>query len=563
MPELLEHLLYYLDALWRRRWTALGVAFLVALLGWGTVATLPNKYESQSRIYVDTASVLGPLLQDVAVENDLTRQVQVMRQTLLSRTNLEQVARETDLDLTVRSPAQLEELVEGLRRDIKVEATKSNLFTVTYTANDAQTAQRVVETLTSIFVENNLGRNRQDMHSAQEFLDEQITEYENKLDSAEERLAEFKQRNMNLLPGQEGFQDTLAEVNAKLEETKAELEDARTRRNLLQRELAKTPEMLTQQSGSYGSGPPSDLDVRIAETKATLEDLKSRYTDQHPDVVSTQRKLEGLIEERDAQLAAMDATGPGGSGPGGADGSENAQPSAPAAGEVKIPNPTYGNLRLEVIKEQSKIETLQEQADRLKRSIAGLEEKIQQVPQVEARLKKLTRDYRVIKDKYETLLSRRESARISADRERQEDQVQFRIIDPAKVPQSPVGPNRPLFMAGVLVMSLGAGAGTSWLFALTKVTYGSVNHLRREFDLPVAGYVSELPKRGEWLRRVLDILGLLTVLIAILAVFGALMLIERQVGFHALMEEPLTMATLERAIEALQAAVDNLTGTDG
>jgi len=572
MQDLLGQLFYYLDALWRRRWTALGVAFLVACLGWSATATLPDNYESDAKIYVDTASVLGPLLKGVAVENNMQKQIEVMRQTLLARPNLEEIARRTDMDLKADNAVEFEAVVDSLEERVQISADRMDVFTLKYVDTKPQRAYDVVQMLTTMFVQNNLGQNREDMESAQTFLNRQIKEYEKQLDTIESDLADFKQKHRELLPGQSGLHEKLEEAQIKLEELEAELSDAVTRRDILKKELDQTPEMLVQQSAAFGAGPPTYIESQIMETRSRLESLRSRYTDKHPDVVAAKRQLEGLRKDL---LAAQQSGGPGGgppsgdtaatldgdAGPGPSPGPDDAAEAVDEPeGGIRIPNPTYSELRLAYVERQSEIEALRKQIKRQEAEIARIEDRLRRVPSVEARLQKLKRDYDVIKSRYQTLLERRESAKISSDREQQRDKIEFRIIEPPKVPVAPAGPNRPMFMAAALVASLGAGAGTTWLLALMTVTYGSVQHLRRDFDLRVIGIVSELPRRGRGLRAFLEGFGLLLAVAAFLGVFLLLVLIERQVGLPVLLEEPVT---LEKIWNAVGAAFRGLSASSG
>ncbi len=551
MQDLLDQVVYYVDALWRRRWIALGIAVLIACGGWAFVATMSNKYESTAQIYVDTASVLNPLLRGVTVDNNVQHQVAVMRQTLVTRPNLEEVVRRTDMDLEAKTPAEFEGLLQSVRNRIRISSNRTNIFTIKFTDTDPRRAHDVVQTLTTMFVQQNLGQNRRDMETAQTFLKRQIRHYEAQLNAAESRLANYKQEHRELLPGQSGLQDELAGAQTRLQELRAQLSDGENRLQYLRQELENTPEMLTQQGAGYGSGPPTNTEARIMELRARLDRLSSRYTEQHPDVKAAQRELQGLMQEFEAQQEArQSAVGPDG---------EGADAAAPEGG-IQVPNPTYSELRLAFIEQQSDVQSLRGKVSRARENVAAIEKKLARVPEVEARLKQLTRDYGIIKSQYETLLQRRESAQISADREQQSDKVQFRIIEPPQVPVTPAGPNRPMFMAAVLVMSLGAGVGSTGLLALTKATYGSVNHLRRDFDLPLIGAVSRLPSRYEKIRAIAEGLGLTLAIAAFVGLFGLLVLVERQVGLPTLLDGPMTP---DRILGVLQTTVQGMTGGSG
>jgi len=470
MKELLDQASHYLDALWRRRWQVFGIVFMVSALVWAAVAYLPDRYTSSARIYVDTQNVLRPLLRGLTVDSNLQHQVQVMRQTLLSRPNLEEVARMTDLDVQAETPAAYERLIDRLERDINVSADRENIFSISYTHKNPRMARNVVQALTTLFVENNVGESREDIDNAQTFLARQVQLYEAKLNEAEQRLAKFKQENVEFLPGQSGLQDELQGRRSQLASFRAQLKDARDKRALLEEELAQTPELIGQAVGT-GGGPPSNLQIQIMETRGQLENLKARYTEQHPDVVTLQRRLDRLEEERARQMS--------GSGGG-----------SPTTGG--LPNPVYSNIRMELLNTRALIQSLEDQVRRAEQSVTEIERRIRLVPEIEAELRRLNRDYDVIRSQYDTLRQRQESADLTADRDLQGSDFAFRMIEAPQLPELPSGPNRGLFLIVGLFLSIGAGLGTTWLLAMVKITYGSVEHLRRDFDVPVIGALSDI-----------------------------------------------------------------------
>ena len=160
MEELYRQILSICYGMWLRRWYAVGVAWLVALIGWGVVATMPDKYESFARIYVDADPLLTPLMKGMIIDVDIDEQILLMQRTLTSRPNLEKVVRMTDLDLTVETDLQKEALLVRLESNIFVTSQGGSLVRVAYEHTDPQLAKRVVQALMTIFVETNLGRSR-------------------------------------------------------------------------------------------------------------------------------------------------------------------------------------------------------------------------------------------------------------------------------------------------------------------------------------------------------------------------------------------------------------------
>jgi len=153
MNEIYAEILRYAKAMWRYRWISLALAWTVSIVGWGMVIILPDKYESEARIYVDTGSLLAPLLSGLTVRTDLDQEIMIMQRTLLSRPNLEQVMRMNDLDLTATTPGEVEALLANLASTISITAQTKNLFRISYSHTNPRQAQSVVQSLLTIFVE--------------------------------------------------------------------------------------------------------------------------------------------------------------------------------------------------------------------------------------------------------------------------------------------------------------------------------------------------------------------------------------------------------------------------
>ena len=148
------------------------------------------------------------------------------------------------------------------------------------------------------------------------------------------------------------------------------------------------------------------------------------------------------------------------------------------------------------------------------------------MPQVEAELSRLSRDYEIVKRGYEELRQRQESARLASDMETKAQKVQFRIVDPPKLPLKPSGPNRPLFMAVVLVAGLGAGLAFAFLLGQVNSTFQTVQRLRLTFALPVLGCVTAITSVGERRRRRRELLGFGLVAASLIVAFGGLLMVE-------------------------------------
>lgn len=466
MNEIYAEILRYAKAMWRYRWISLAFAWAVTITGWGMVITLPDKYESQARIYVDTGSLLAPLLSGLTVRSDLDQEIMIMQRTLLSRPNLEQVMRMNDLDLTTTNPGEVEALIAGLAGSISISAQTQNLFSISYSHTNPRQAQSVVQSLLTIFVENNLGQSRKDMEGARGFIEKQINEYESQLQKAEQIRAAFQVKNGLFLGKGGSFAAKLEEDNEELRLAKEALQDAEIRRDELRRQLAAIPEFIASQGGS-------PIDSRIAGLEESIDNLKLSYTDKHPDVVSQVRLLAALREQKSKQGPAVTSG---------------------------MPNPLYENVRIKVLDTETNIASLLRRVREAERSIEKNRLLAQTAPRIEAELSDLNRDYSVLKGNYEQLLARRESARISQAQEATSSAVQFRIIDPPQLPIVASSPKRAILYALSLLAGLGIGGGVAFLMASLNDSFITSAQLSATFGLPVLGRISLIRNAAEELR---------------------------------------------------------------
>jgi polysaccharide chain length determinant protein (PEP-CTERM system associated) len=505
--------------LWRRRWYAAGIAWLFCALGWGYVLQLPNIYEAKARIYVDTDSMLRPLMRGIAVDSNILTQVDAIQRTLLSRPNLQRVTHMADLDLGAHTPTEVEDVLNDLRRRTTVSGDGRNLFSLSYTGPSRDTSVKVVQSLLTVFVESNLGNSRKDMASARVFIDDQLREYAKQLDAAERRVAEFKANNVGYLPGENNYGTKLDAAKEELSKTQAELDESKHQRDELLRQLASVPRLIESANAGpnegFGAGPPigaagggpADAGARIAELEQKIKTLRESYTDDHPDVVRANRLLEQAKQEAaQGDDAAQQANA-------------NAAPTAPRAVRTTAPNPVYDHLQIQLVSLETTIASLESRVTRNEATIQKWSDLAKSVPEVAADMAKLTRDYDVIKKSYDELLNRRESAKIGSDLETQTQTVQFRIVDPPEAPPTPIAPKRPLLLALVLVGGVVAGAAFVFLLAQADDSVSSVRELKDVLSLPVLGGISKVITPAQRRQRVIDTLAFTATSLALVVAY--------------------------------------------
>lgn len=509
MNELIVTLKNHIRSAWRFRWTALLIAWLVALMGWGLVFVTPDKYQSTAKIFVDTESVLRPLLQGLAVQTDLEQRLHLMTRTLLNNENLEKVLRETDMDLEATTVEERQRILEDLRDTVLIETQRrQNFYSISYEYKDPYIAKKVVETLLNIFVEAALGDTRVESDTAQKFLQEQIDEYEARLLEAENRLTEFKRSNVDTMPGQSGgiFQQ-LQNSQIQLQNVDLALKEAHIRRDELKRQYERTAaeEEELRRQGQVVLETPTGQRILAMETR--LDELLLRYTEEHPSV----KELKATIAELKANKA-QDIT---------VESPTNNRRASSALEELKL---AYRQAEVELTAIQLRQNEYQSRIEKLKA-------KLDVLPKVEAELTRLNRDYEINRTNYQELVQRLESARMSEQADQAGDNVKFRIVEPPQVPLLPVGPKRILLSIAILILSLAVGGGIAFLLSQMKPVFYDPSILKEGSGLPVLGQVSRVWTSDMRLKRRVEVTGFGASMALLLVIFVAVLL-TYQLGYR-------------------------------
>ena len=529
MQDIVRQVLDILRGMWKFRWHGVVAAWVVAIVGSIIVMRIPDQYEASARVFVDTDSILKPLMSGLAVQPNVEQQITMLSRTLISRPNIEKLIRMADLDLKTASKADQEQLVEKLMKGIEIRtAGGANLYAMAYRDSEQEKAKRVIQSLVSIFVESGLGASRKDTDSAKTFLAEQIKTFEAKLEEAEARLKEFKLRNLSLQSADGKDATTrLAEINAQLEAARLQLREAENARDSAKQQLAaergaggatSVTQSLLQESSMNLATP--ELDGRIEAQRRNLDSLLQRYTDQHPDVQSARRLIKDLEDQKKREMAELRKVAMANQTPvvgGGNNTSLAAQEIARmlASSEVQV-----ASLKARVA----------EYAGRY----AAVRESLKVAPQVEAEAAQLNRDYAITKKNYEDLVARRQAAVMSGELDVASGVAEFRLIDPPRVAPKPVAPNRLLLMPIVLVAALGVGLALAFAGSQLRPTIPDGEALRQLTGMPLLGVVSMLVTDADRRR---ERLGLMRFVVASGGLVGlfvagmiALTLVSRGVG---------------------------------
>jgi protein tyrosine kinase modulator len=514
MQELLAHWQREARSAWRFRWWGVAMAWGFFAAGFAWIAWQPNIYEASARVYIDTSSVLKPLLSTQIAPPDVATQLNYVRQAMLGREQLESVARDNNLDVAAVTPAERQAVLETLRDSIVIDTSggsrsePDNIYSISYRHRVRGTAVGVVTALLNSLVEDTLGQSREGTDTAGRFLNTRVQEYEVRLQRAETELADFKKRNADKLPGTEGgYFKRMQEEKDALDEAQKALRLAQSQRaRLVEQSHSETP-MIALTDGREVEPAPNSLDARIRDHKLELDRLLLLYTDQHPDVVAVRERLARLEEQRAEQLRAMGITN-----------SDQELSSLDS-------NPIYQAIQISLNETDVEIAKLQADVDERTRKLKDLQGLINDVPEVEAELARLNRDYEVIYEQYQALAKSRETQDLTR-KASDANQIGFRVIDPPLAAFNPVAPDRLRLLITAFLGALTAGGVLCWLMSQLRPVFGGAAMLREITGLPVIGVVGRIAAAGERTRKRLAVLGFSMAMASLVAVFVLALVIE-------------------------------------
>ena len=487
MDELIAEITTVARGMWKHRWMGLIVAWIATAIGSAVVMSVPDKYEATARIFVDTQSILKPLMSGLAVQPNVDQQVVMLSRTLISRPNVEKLIRMTDLDLKITSKSEQDALIDSLIKTLEIKTLgRDNLYTLSYRDSSPEKAKKVVQSLVSIFIESSMGDSRKDSRNARKFIDDQIKTYVVKLEEAEARLKAFKLRNMEL-QNVEGLDMTeqMSLVGNQLSQARLELREAENARDTAKKQLNneklqaqdQTMSSLLQESNISVATP--EIDGRIDFQKRNLDGLLQRFTEQHPDVINTRRLIKELTEVKKREVLSLRKMA-----------LDNPGPTSNSSLMQQELNRIVATSEVQVATLKTRVG---EYAARMNRA----RELMKTAPQIEAEQAQLNRDYDINKKNYTDLVTRRESAALTGDLESVAGLAEFRLIDPPRASPKPVAPNRILLMPVALVIALGLGLVSSFLASQMRSVFFDARSLSQVVGLPMLGVVNRVMKESD------------------------------------------------------------------
>jgi len=491
---------FIIDTIIRRRWLLIIPLLLALSIGSCLVVMLPKIYEAETLILVEPQRVPTNYVQSV-VSSEVEERINTLSQQILSRTNLEKIIGQFNLYTGPEFENMfLEDKVNALRKDIKVEVTQNrretNSFSIAYRGKDPQTVMDITNTLTTYFIDENLKVREAQAIGTSDFLEAELVSMRRRLEEQERLLEAYRTSNMGELPEQlETNLRILDRLQEQLTERQQGLRDARSRLATLRNQASAG--LLPDPAAAGDAGRPREPNPLDPDAlQAELARLQSRYTDKHPDILKIKQQIKDLEKNGTASVA-----------------------ETPAARREPV----------QITDVRREIENTAADIGRIQSEIMTYERRVESTPKREQELMALQRDYENLQESYSSLLNRKLEADISVNMERKQKGEQFRVLDQARLPKRPVEPNmRRLFLI-TIAAGIGIGGGIIFLLEYMNAGFRSPKEVELSLGLPMIALLpfiedrkTRMLKKLNWVATGLAVAaaGVMLVVFAALALQG-------------------------------------------
>jgi polysaccharide chain length determinant protein (PEP-CTERM system associated) len=492
-----------LQILRKRIWLIL-VPFAIVSAATAVVARkLPDRYRSETLVLVVPQRVPEAYVKST-VTTRIEDRLHSISQQILSRTRLERIIQDFNLYEEERKTGIMEDIVERMRtRDINVQIVKGDAFRVSYMGDNPVRVMKVTERLASLFIEENLRDREVLAEGTNQFLEAQLEDARRRLKEHENKLEEYRKRFSGQLPTQldtnmQALQNTQVQIQNVIES----LNRDRDRRFVVERQIADVQAEIQLVAAQPAPVAPENASLttaqQLAQARATRQSLELRFKPGHPDLGMWDRRIRDLEKKAEAEALAAPLSGP------------NAGRPASTAEVARQRRLNDLNAELENLDRQ--IAAKLDEEKRLRAVAAGYQQRVDITPTRETEMTELTRDYTTLQTMYTNLLAKKEDSKIAANLERRQIGEQFKLLDPARMPERPFSPDRHQINMMGIAAGLGIGLALIALLEYRDASFKTDDEVSSLLALPVLAVVpamtSDAERRTRLRRRIAVGVGL-------------------------------------------------------
>jgi polysaccharide chain length determinant protein (PEP-CTERM system associated) len=498
----------YTEIFLRRIWYIV-IPFVVILVAASLYAFyLPKVYRATTLVLVTPQKVPEAFVR-ATVTSKTEDRLQSISQEIMSRTRLEQVISEFKLYSEEAKSLSQEEIIESMRKDIQVELKgKEGFFTISYTGKDPRIVTMVTNKLASLFIEENLKLREQQAQGTSDFLSVELNATRAKLEEQEGTITRFKRQFMGELPEQRDANlKILEQLQLQSQKISDNLKAAQDRKVIIQKQLSDIKIQIAfgrpASSGNpenpkeEGTAPATESDLsqplvtdqkglnyyeaQLNHARNLLTALKSKYTGRHPDIVSAERYIAGL----EKKIEDIKAQGTG----------KTTEGKETAISSPRV-DPLVRAVENQLIATDLEIKRLAEEDSKVKARIAGFQARVENAPVRELAMSNLARDYQNTKDSYQSLLKKSQEAEQAENLERRQKGEQFKVIDPARIPEKPIkGKIIKILLFGLLA-GMGSGLGMAFVREQMDRSFRDAADLEATMEVKVLANIPKIQKKA-------------------------------------------------------------------
>jgi len=487
---------FYISLCIRRKWTIILSMIPVLIAGIIYLLYTPKIYSTSTTIVLIPQQIPTSYVKPTFTGNIRLR-IRTIWQEITSRTNLEKVIQQFNLYPKLRQQLPMESVVEYMRNQIKINSRdRGTTFILTYQGKDPVLITKVTNALANMFIEQNLKIRQLQAQTTTDFLEQQLQQVAQQLKQREDALRKFKMAHMGELPSQESANlAMLQRLQDQLNNVQQSINNSQDRLLLLERQLTEEEQRLKDQQSAYlnssNNSSTNNQPVTLADLYAKLKALRAKYTDQYPDVIAVKMEIERLKKQQKQTKS-----------------NSKSKKVNNLTGINPQRNSVIVALQYQIKNTKLEIKALNAEKERLQKQIDIYNKRIEDTPKVEEELVELTRGYNTVRKIYDSLLSRKIAAEQAQALEQLQEGEQFRVIDPARIPQQPVKPKIKRVLAITFLASIAFAFGIAFVKDVMSGVFYDIDEIENELGLRVIACIPFIPTKEQKRKRLLKTIGL-------------------------------------------------------
>jgi polysaccharide chain length determinant protein (PEP-CTERM system associated) len=463
--------------------TVLFLAVLYVALNW------PKYYVSKAAIVKDVTNVIEPLLRGTAEVAEVNKN-ETIRDLILSRRLMDRVMERRNPEIANLSPDEMEVEFLRLRRNLQVgfDSSNRNITTLSFMSTDADDAYETLKAVVDVFVEDRMAQKQRVTYEAHNFISEQVVKYKKRLERAEEKLKDFRSRNVDA--SEQVVKNRIAELAGEIQNLRIAIQESEEKIQTTRAQLEEESKNVNQRARLR------TLSVRKTALVEQLDQLRLTYQDSYPDIVALKNQIFEIEQQIDEYRSEYSISG--------------------QVSEL----PLLEELRKQLSTAEVDLKTQKRRMISLEELLENEYKVAERVASNQAELMDLTRDYDVTKKVYEEMLARRENANITLALNDEGQGESYKVLEPPTYPLKPAGIPAILVFLAAPVVALAAPVGLAVAFVILDPRLRSVALLSQKLPegVPLLGVVPHrgTPLAARLLRKDIILLTLLAIILMVI-----------------------------------------------